>query len=160
MTPLSPYLLLGGLAVAVPIALHFFYKARYRPLPWAAMDFLRASIEQTSRRVKFQEYVLLALRCLALLLRALALARLTVSWGGGGRGESVDAVLVFDTSFSMAAKDGEKTRFDRAKDAALGVIDNLPSNSTVRVISCAGGQATRADFTPTNLDQARNQLVV
>jgi len=158
MTPLSPYLLLGGLAVAVPIALHFFYKARYRPLPWAAMDFLRASIEQTSRRVKFQEYVLLALRCLALLLLALALARLTVSWGGGGRGESVDAVLVFDTSFSMAAKDGEKTRFDRAKDAALGVIDNLPSNSTVRVILCAGGQATRADFTPTNLDQARNVI--
>jgi hypothetical protein len=148
-------LLLGGLAVSVPIALHFFYKARYRPLPWAAMNFLRVSIEQTSRRVKFQEYVLLALRCLALLLLALALARLTVSWGGGGRGESVDAVLVFDTSYSMAAKDGEKTRFARAQDAALGVIDNLPANSTVRVITCAGGQATRADFTPTNLDQAR-----
>lgn len=156
MTPLSPYLLLGGLAVAVPIALHFFYKARYRPLPWAAMDFLRASIEQTSRRVKFQEYVLLALRCLALLLLALALARLTISWGSGGRGESVDAVLVIDTSFSMAAKDGEKTRFDRAKDTALAVIDNLPSNSTVRVITCAGGRAAMIDFTPTNLDQALN----
>jgi len=158
MTFLSPMLLFGGLAVAVPIALHFFYKARYRPLPWAAMDFLRASIEQTSRRVKFQEYVLLALRCLALLLLALALARLTVSWGGGGRGESVDAVLVFDTSYSMGAKDGEKTRFARAKEAALGVIDNLPANSTVRVITCAGGQSTRADFTPTNLDQARTVI--
>ena len=36
MSFLAPWMLLGGLAVAVPIALHFFYKARYRPRPWAA----------------------------------------------------------------------------------------------------------------------------
>ena len=30
---------------------HFFYRARYRPLPWGAMKFLRLSIEQTSRRL-------------------------------------------------------------------------------------------------------------
>ena len=41
MSFLSPLLLLGGLAVAVPIALHFFYKVRYRKLPWAAMRFLK-----------------------------------------------------------------------------------------------------------------------
>ena len=47
MTFLSPWMLLGGAAVGVPIALHFFYKARYRRLPWAAMEFLREAIEQT-----------------------------------------------------------------------------------------------------------------
>ena len=39
------------------------------------MKFLKEAIEQTSRRLKFQEWILLALRCLALILLALALAR-------------------------------------------------------------------------------------
>ena len=48
---------------------------RYKPLPWAPMKFLKEAIEQTSRRLKFQEWILLALRCLAIILLALALAR-------------------------------------------------------------------------------------
>src|SRR5437868_7805475 len=103
---LAPWMLLGGLAVSVPIALHFFFKARYRRLPWAAMKFLKEAIEQTSRRLKFQEWILLALRCLVILLLALALARPGLrSAGATGRGEAVDCVLVFDTSYSMGAGD-------------------------------------------------------
>src|SRR5258708_3191771 len=106
----APLLLLGGLGISVPIVLHFFYKARYRPLPWAAMDFLRQAIEQTSKRVKFQELILLILRWLVLLLLAFALARPTMkAFSSGGRGESIDAVFVFDTSYSMGARDGEVT---------------------------------------------------
>lgn len=159
MTFLSPWMLAGAAAVGVPIALHFFYKARYRKLPWAAMDFLKEAIEQTSRRLKFQEWILLLLRCLALILLALALARPGLqSVGSTGRGEAVDAVLVFDTSYSMGAQDGDKSRLDRAKEAALGVLDSLPPNSSVQIYTCAD----RAEFvgpkTRTNLDQAR-QLI-
>ena len=111
MTFLNPWMLAGAAAVGIPIALHFFYKARYQRLPWAAMDFLREAIEQTSRRLKFQELILLALRCLVILLLALALARPGRDTAGGGRGEAVDAVLVIDTSYSMGASDGDnKTR--------------------------------------------------
>ena len=75
MTFLAPIMLVGAAAVTIPLALHFFYRARYRPLPWAPMKFLKEAIEQTSRRLKFQEWILLALRCLAIILLALALAR-------------------------------------------------------------------------------------
>src|SRR5215212_2438041 len=98
---LAPWMLLGGAAVSVPVVLHFFFKARHKPLPWAAMGFLKEAIEQTSRRLKFQEWILLALRCLVILLLALALARPGKDSAGGGRGDAVDAVLVFDTSYSM-----------------------------------------------------------
>ena len=157
MSFLSPWILLGGLAVGVPIALHFFYRARYRRLPWAAMDFLRQAIQQTSRRLRFQELILLALRCLVLLLLALALARPTFrNLTAGGRGESIDAVFVIDTSYSMGARDGaDVTRFDRAKDAALAVIDDLPSNSTVQIYTCSDRVAFVGPVTPGNLDQAR-----
>src|SRR5258708_39582598 len=127
MTLLAPYMLAGAAAVTVPVALHFFYRARYRPLPWAPMKFLKEAVEQTSRRLKFQEWILLALRCLALILLALALARPgQESASSGGGTQPVDAVFVFDTSYSMAANDGDKTRLARAKDAAVAIIDSLP----------------------------------
>jgi hypothetical protein len=156
MSFLAPWMLLGGAAVSIPIILHFFYRARYRRLPWAAMTFLKQAIEQTSRRVRFQEIILLVLRCAVLLLLALAIARPTFSGAtAAGRGESVDAVFVFDTSYSMGAQDGEKTRLDRAKDAALAVIDNLPPNSTVQIFGNSDRTVALGPVTPGNLDQAR-----
>ncbi len=158
MTPTYPLLLLGGLAVALPVVLHFLFKAWYRPLPWAAMEFLRKSIEQTSKRIKFRELVLLLIRCAALLVLALAVTRFKDSFGlWGGSGSSVDAVLVFDTSYSMGAQDGGKTRFDGAKEAALTVLEKLPPGSTVQVVTCSD-RAAAIPFTPTNLDQARTVI--
>lgn len=159
MNFLAPTMLFGAAAVGVPIALHFFYKARYRKLPWAAMEFLKEAIEQTSRRLKFQEWILLALRCLAILLLALALARPGTQFAGSaGRGDSIDAVIVIDTSYSMGAQDGDKTRLDRAKDAAISIIDSLPANSTVQIIGCSDRPELLGPKSRFNLDQAR-QLI-
>ena len=72
---LAPLMLIGAVAGSIPLILHFFYRARYRKVPWGAMTFLKTAIEQTSRRLRFQEWILLALRCLVLLLLAFALAR-------------------------------------------------------------------------------------
>lgn len=157
---LAPYMLIGAAAVSIPIALHFFYRARYKPLQWAPMKFLREAIEQTSRRLKFQEWILLALRCLALILLAIALARPGFTTATvAGRGEAIDAVFVFDTSYSMAAKDGEdKTRLDRAKDAANAVLDTLPPNSSIQIYGCADRAYLLGPVVRFNLDQAR-QLI-
>src|SRR5258708_24093363 len=123
MTLLAPYMLAGAAAVTVPVALHFFYRARYRPLPWAPMKFLKEAIEQTSRRLKFQEWILLALRCLAILLLALALAQPGMqSAGSTRRGQSVDALLVLDTSHSIGANDRGHSPLHRAKPAPLAII--------------------------------------
>lgn len=156
MSFLAPWLLAGSAAVSIPLILHFFYKSRHRKLPWAAMEFLRQSLEETSRRLKFQEWILLALRCLVLLLLALALARPTVSSSGkGGRGEAVDAVFAFDVSYSMAARDGEKSRLERAKDAAINVLDNLPPNSTIQILACSDRAVSLGPVSPRNIDQAK-----
>src|SRR6478609_7512289 len=105
MSFLAPWLLLGALAAGIPVILHFFYRSRFRTVPWAAMKFLLAAIEQTSRRLKFQELLLLILRVIVLLVLAIALARPSFQ-AGSGRGDAVDAVLVIDTSLSMQARSG------------------------------------------------------
>src|SRR5580704_16609069 len=104
MSFLAPYMLWGTLAAGIPIVLHFFYRSRYRTVPWAAMKFLLTSIEQTSRRMKFQELLLLILRVSLLVLLAVALARpQSSSVRVAGQGSAVHAVFLFDTSMSMGA---------------------------------------------------------
>lgn len=159
MTLLAPAMMFGAAAVSVPVALHFFYRARHTPLPWGPMRFLKQAIEQTSRRMKFQEIILLLLRCLAVCLVAFAIARPGAENAAlSNRGDPVDAVFVIDTSFSMGARDGEKTRLERAKEAALAVIDTLPANSSVQVVSCADRAVLVGPLQKLNMDQARQAI--
>lgn len=154
---LAPLMLIGAVAGSIPLILHFFYRARYKPVPWGAMKFLRLAVEQTSRRLRFQEIVLLILRILLMILLAIALARPVTcsSVTAGKRGEAVDAVFVIDLSYSMNAREGAKTRLDIAKESALKVIDDLPPNSTVQVITCTDRAVAAGPKSPRNLDQAR-----
>ena len=155
MNFIASTMLWGAAAAGIPLALHFFFRSRYRTVPWAAMTFLLTSIEQTSRRLKFQELLLLILRCAVLVLLAVALARPLVSGVAASGKEAVDAVFVFDTSLSMGAREGKQTRLDLAKSAALAVLDHLPAHSTVQVITCADRAALLGPREPGNLDQAR-----
>ena len=157
MTFLAPMMLAGAAGVGIPLALHFFYRARYKPVPWAAMRFLKLSIEQTSRRLKFQERILLILRCLVCILIALAIAR-PASTGlsaGPSSGDSVDAIFLVDTSYSMGTQEGGQTRFDRARMAALKVLDRLPTASTVQIVGITDRPVVLGPKSPGNLDQAR-----
>ncbi len=121
------------------------------------MKFLLTSIEQTSRRLRFQELLLLICRCAVVALLAVALARpLSSVVRGSGQGDAVDAVFLFDTSYSMGAADGAQNRLGRARDAALKVIDQLPAHATVQVITCADRAALLGPRAPSDLDQARS----
>lgn len=61
-------------AVALPIVIHFLFRRRRVPLDWAAMDLLREAVRRTNRRTKFEQWMLLALRTLAVLAVGLAIA--------------------------------------------------------------------------------------
>jgi hypothetical protein len=156
MNFIAPYMLWGAAAASIPVILHFFYRSRYRKLPWAAMKFLLTSIEQTSRRVRFQELLLLLARISVLVLLAMALARPSTSAGrASGRGDAVDAVFVIDNSMSMDVREGPTTRLDQARKAALAVLDQLPAHSTVQVIACSNRSTKLGPNSPSNLDQAK-----
>lgn len=158
-TLIAPLMMFGAAAVSVPLALHFFYKARYKPLPWAAMNFLKQAVEQTSRRLKFQEWILLALRCLLLLLIALALSRPAArSASAAARGEAVDAVFIIDTSYTMGARDAEMSRLDRARISATEILEKLPPRSTIQVYTCSDKATLLGPKARTNRDQAK-QLI-
>ncbi len=221
---ITAFMLWGSLAAAIPVAIHLFFRSRYRTVPWAAMKFLLTSVEQTSRRLKFQEYLLLLARMSVLVFLAIALARpvnvsllgavifvagillaiVTLTWAlaplwqltasravnwvlygisqivlvglcallgmlfyfvgqegssarARGEGDAVDAVFVFDMSFSMGADDGARTRLQRAQAEALKIIDELPPHSTVQIVTCAGKAKELVGPHPAaNLEKARS----
>jgi hypothetical protein len=159
MSFLNPALLFGAAAVAVPILIHLWNRRRFRPMPWAAMRFLRASVEQNRRRVRIEDWLLLLVRCLLLMLLALALARPALrsvaAFLDTGRAATV---LVLDHSASLAASDGVRTRMDDARDAAEAVVGAYPAGSEW-VVWGSGDQVTEwvPEFTP-DASRVRKEL--
>ena len=133
MSFLNPLLLFGMAAVAVPIIIHLLNRRKFRKVNWAAMKFVKLSIDQNQRRMKLEDLILLLLRCALLALLALALARPVMRQSESSfMGQTgVTSVLVLDNSFSMGLEDGEATRFQRAKAACTNILDSLPSGSSV-----------------------------
>ncbi|MEM9412563.1 MAG: BatA domain-containing protein, partial [Planctomycetota bacterium] len=73
---MNPWMLgLGALAVASPILIHLLNRRRFKIIEWAAMDFLFEADKKNRRRVQLENFILLFLRCLAMLLIGLLLAR-------------------------------------------------------------------------------------
>jgi hypothetical protein len=135
MSFLNPLLLFGALTVSVPIIIHLLNNRRIKKVRWAAMQFLRVSVEKNQSKMNVEDLILLALRCLLLLLLALAFARPSIRSGLGGIGKgSETAVIVLDNSYSMSATDGVISRFDQAKKAAEQIIDALPGGSAVGLL--------------------------
>src|SRR5580704_9498374 len=125
MTFLNPFLLWGIGAIAAPIIIHMFMNRRIKPVVWAAMRFLQASVQKNQKRMNLEDLLLLALRCLIFILLALALARPIFK---GPKGSTLvkgseTAVLLIDNSYSMGQNDGGSTRFDQARDVAERILD-------------------------------------
>jgi hypothetical protein len=131
---LNPFLLAGLTAIAVPIAIHLLTRTPPRPVKWAAMRFLKVAVERHQRRLRFEDLLLMLLRCLIVALIAIALARpvlRSAGWIGDVVGAPHEAYLLLDDSMSMAQTDGAATRFDLARTASKRIVESLPVGSRV-----------------------------
>lgn len=141
MTFIEPFLLWGALAVAIPIALHFWHQKRGKPLPWAATQWLTEQNQQQSRGLRLDNILLLLLRCLLLLLLAILLAQPVLNWFN--RTKTVEKIhlvqsnaLVTDNyrfELDEARKKGEQVVLaDKLSNALVlqAAIDKLPSEHT------------------------------
>ncbi len=71
---LQPSLLWGTLAVAIPIAIHFWHQKKGKVLAWAATQWLLEKSQQSQRGLRLDQLLLLALRCLIVIILALMLS--------------------------------------------------------------------------------------
>src|SRR4051812_20993863 len=135
----------GALLASIPIIIHFLNRRRFKTVPWAAMEYLLQAMRKNRRRLKFEQWLLLAVRCLLIFLMGLALARplgcdnATIAALGGQR--TALHVFVIDNSYSMAYEVNRpeaRTHLDHAKVLARHLLDNLSAgNEEVMVITAS-----------------------
>ena len=140
MSFLNAALLLGGLAAAVPVLIHLLSRRRQRRVEWGAMFLIEQVVRDDRRRLQLRQWLLLALRCLAVLLLAAAMARPVLTHVRSQRaGDATAAVIVLDDGPTMtAASDDGRTSFDAAKSAAARLAAVLAETGDVRLVTTAG----------------------
>lgn len=103
MNFLQPALLWGLLLASVPIIIHLIHQRRFRTMEWGAMYFLRKAKQQAKGMARLKQWLILAMRTLAVLALALVVSRpLSGGWiGQAGAGNLPLAIILLDRSPSM-----------------------------------------------------------
>ena len=120
-------------AISIPVLIHLLNRRRYRRVPWAAMRFLKISVDQNQRRMRLEDWILLLLRCAVVALLASLLARPVLEGVSGVPGSKVAAAIIVDNSASMGSQEGGVTRLALAREAAHEILSGLPQGSPVVV---------------------------
>jgi hypothetical protein len=132
--------MLGWLAAAAaPWLIHLLSRRKYRETAWAAMDFLLAAVKRRTRRIRIEQWLLLLLRTLVIVALVTAVAEpyfehVLPVFGSNG---STHHVLVIDSSFSMAYKSTDRTRFDEAKRWATQIVEQSPRGDGFTLVQMA-----------------------
>ena len=141
---LTPWFL-GGLAIlGLPVYVHLLRQYRQKPIPFSSLMFFERRTQSSIKHRRLKYLLLFSLRCLFILLLALAFARpyihsTTVARANSGR----TMVFAVDNSFSMQQGD----RFANAKKAALDAINAMRADDRGQVISFGGPSKLLTDMT-------------
>lgn len=126
----------AGLAVAIPIIIHLLFRQKTRTLAIGSIRFLHQVVREHRRRRRVRQWLLLALRMLAVLLLALLFAR-PYRDAAARKGLQQEVVLLVDRSASMQAHDGSgKSAFDRGIANAREELKKFDENVVVHVAMC------------------------
>ncbi len=131
-----PILQFGIAAASLPILIHLLNRRKYREMRWAAMRFLVAALRKNQRRVRVEQWLLLAIRTLVVLLVVSAMAKPFLESMGAVSlpGQRTHRVVVLDGSLSMAYIPTDKTRFDQAKGLASQLVRDARRGDALSIV--------------------------
>ncbi len=167
------FLALGSLGLLVllagPVLAHMARQTPVERQPFGAMMLLERLLRRTRRRRRVRDWLLLALRLLAVALVVLAVARpeLRIPDERPRVGASGRMILVVDNSLSMGLREGTpghpsgSTLLASAREQALALIDELPDGVRLGLVATSGGAVGAEALLPglgTDRDAARDAL--
>lgn len=155
-----------GLLVVAPLVAHLLRRSPPTELPFAPVALVPRSPAVSRRQRALEDRLLFGLRAAAVVLLAvlgatplLRCSRLALARQGGA---SVALAIVLDDSLSMrapcsGASPGSATRFERAHEAALELVDGLQAGDAVALVA-AGEPARVLLGATTSLNAVREAL--
>jgi hypothetical protein len=145
MSLLAPLFLLGAAGLLLPVVFHLARRRPTETTPFSSLMFLKEGRPRLTRRSRLEDLLLLVLRCLALLLLALAFARpflpLDETAAGIAKGLRRTVVLV-DQSASLR-RDGLWEEAGRRVEA---IVREAGPGDEVAVLAFARGLRTVVSF--------------
>lgn len=123
----------GAAAISIPIIIHLLNKRKFKIVDWAAMEFLLDADKKNRRRVRLENLLLLLLRCLAVLLIGLLLARPfipTSMTAGILNATQYERIVIVDDSLSMQARVGNESAWDQARLRLTRLTEALASDQS------------------------------
>ena len=157
----SPWLLWGVGLAGAPLVIHLLYRRRFRETPWAAMRFLLEAARKNARRLQVEQWLLLALRTLILLVAVLALAEPHLRQAGAvfQAGLPTHRIVVVDASASMGAVDQDQPLFENARRLAREVLDQSRPGDAVNLVRLSALPPRVIVQTPSfNADSVRSEI--
>ncbi len=150
LTFVTPLLLLGLAAAAIPVVLHLLASVRAPQVYFPTLRFLKMGMEKTARRRRLEHWLLLLIRSALLAALALAVAEPVLrSTAGFWADKRFAAVIIVDNSWSMGVRRGGESRFDRARREAGKLLggQSKPGAAAVILTNSAGKpDALRSDL--------------
>jgi hypothetical protein len=134
MSFLTPWFLLGALAVAGPILFHLIRRAARERTSFSSLMFLSPTPPRAVRRSKLEHIWLLLLRCLCVLLLAAGFARPFLARDispPAAAAQERRLILLVDTSASMR----RQGLWEQARALADGYLDKAASSDQVAVLT-------------------------
>ena len=137
MSFLQPLILFGLPFVALPILIHLINQWRHRTVPWGAMMFLMTAKRMTRGMAKLRQYLIMAMRMLAILGLLFAASRpLASGWLGLAAGHPDTTIIILDRSASMEQQNvqtGESKR-STSIEKLVELMDKLGTDTRLVLI--------------------------
>ncbi len=160
MALVHPWALLAGLAVGLPLLIHWLTRPRPVRLPLSTIRFVREALQQRRAKHRLRDLLLLLLRAAAVVLLAIAFARpltgarpLVTADSAGGAAR----VVLLDQSLGMSEVANGATAFDRARPTAARYIAYRPGARADLILAAARPRPVTERLT-SNFGPLRDEL--
>ncbi|HVK57160.1 MAG TPA: BatA and WFA domain-containing protein, partial [Candidatus Kapabacteria bacterium] len=154
--------LLGGLAaITAPILIHLLLRRKSQRMRFSTVQFFLKQDEQSMRKRKLRNLLLLATRVLLFTLIALAFARPFLPGGAipPDEGDRRELVILLDTSASMQAASPGGVQWTRAVEAARKELGKLKMNDRAVLITCSTRAELISEFAPASVVQTKLEAI-
>ena len=152
-------LLGGAAAAAIPILVHLISKSRHRNVKWGAMHLIELTLKSRQRRLQFDNWLLMLLRCAIPVLLALCMARPILKGAAAlWSNAKTSLIIVLDNSYSLDFAGTGGTNFELAREAAAGLVQELQRGSDVNIVMMSNPDKPLYDTAVFNIEGVAGEL--
>lgn len=135
MNFLFPTFLIGLTAIAIPIIIHLFNFRRYKKVYFTNVQFLKELKQESDSKSKLKEWLILAMRILAITCLVFAFAQPFIPGKSKAiQGEKAISIYV-DNSFSMENINTKGTLLENAKQLATEIVNSYKASDKFQLLT-------------------------